>query len=102
MQREERLVPYQSITVADGNSCPWHACDTPGVDTLLLQGLSEELPKVLLPLCRGSGYHQPPVGPQAQVQFLPKNSDIEVEPVRLWSGSSGALGAAGHPRVTGV
>lgn len=64
VQLDERLVPYQSIAVADGDSRPWHARDTPGVDTLPPQGLSEQLPEILLPLHRGSGYHQPPVGPQ--------------------------------------
>ena len=61
---DERLVPYQSIAVADGDSCPWHARDTPGVDTLSLQGLPEQLLKILLPLHRGSGHNQSAVGPQ--------------------------------------
>lgn len=78
-QRSKSGIPYQSITVADGHSCPGHSSDTSSVHTLLLQGLSEEFLKVLLPFHRGSWGHQPPVWLQPQVKQLPKDSHIKVE-----------------------
>lgn len=104
LSRRESLVPYQSITVADGNGCPRHSSDTSSVHTLLPQGLSEELPEVFLPLHRGAWCHQPPVGLQAQVKQLPKDSHVEVEEVVPWTTRPQSLsfqsrGAASHPEV---
>lgn len=97
-------VPYQSITVADGHSCPGHSSDTSSVHALLLQGLSEEFPKVLLPFHRGPWCHQPSVGLQPQVKQLPKDSHIKVEETVPWNTrpqglSLQAQGAASHPEV---
>lgn len=61
----ERRIPYQSITVANGHSCPRHAGDIACVHTVLVQGLPEQLLKILLPFHHGSWHHQPLVGPQA-------------------------------------
>lgn len=102
--RREDLVPYQSITVADGNSCPRHSGDTSGVHTLPLQGLSEEFPKVLLPFHGGPWGHQPPVGLKAQVKQLPKDGHIEIEEGVPWATRPQSLsfqsrGAANHPEV---
>lgn len=99
LNRSESLIPYQSITVANGNSCPSHSGDTSSIHTLLLQGLSEEFLKVLLPLHRGSWCHQPPIGLQAQVKQLPKDSHIEVEETAPQTLAFQVQGAASHPEV---
>ena len=104
LRRRESLVPYQSITVADGNGCPGHSSDTSSVHTFMLQVLSEVLPEVLMPFHRGARCHQPPVGLQAQVKQLPKDSHVEVEEVVPWTTRPQSLsfqsrGAASHPEV---
>lgn len=101
LHRSKSGVPYQSVTIADGYSCPRHSSDTSGVHTLPLQGLAEEFPKVLLPFHRGPWCHQPPVGLQPQVKQLPKDSHIEVEEMVPWTWclSFQAQGTSSHPEV---
>lgn len=67
---DERLVPTNPSQLLMATAAPWHACDTPGVDTLSLQGLPEQLLKILLPLHRGSRHNQP-AGWAAGVSAVP-------------------------------
>lgn len=88
---------YQSVTVADGHGGARHVGDVPGEKAPLLEGLPKKHLKILLPFGHGAQWHQPPVGPQPEVQLLPKNRDVEVEQAAASPAVLGGLihGAAG-------
>lgn len=89
---------YQSITVADGHRGLRHVAHIPGENTVPMDPLLGLFHKVLLPFHKGPGGHQPPVGPQAEVQFFPKHGDIEKQVLSRGRGDRGHLGGiAGHP-----
>lgn len=94
---------YQSIAVADGHGSSGHPGDVTGEKAPLLEGFPEKHLEILLPLRHGSRRQQAAVGPQPEVQLLPKNRDVEVEQAALRGLLRGAAGdaAAGRPRGTG-
>lgn len=92
---------HQSVAVADGHDGAGHVRDVPGEKAPLLEGFPEKHLKILLPFGHGAQWHQPPVGPQPEVQLLPKNRDVEVEQAAASpTGLRGLIqGAAGDTAV---
>ncbi len=68
---------YQSVTVVNGNRGFRHVTDIPSENTVPMDTFLGLFHKVLLPFHKSSRGHQPPVGPQAEVQLFPKHGDIE-------------------------
>lgn len=82
---------YQSVAVADGHGGSGHAGDVAGEKAPLLEGFPEKHLKILLPFGHGAHRHQPPVGPQPEVQLLPENRDVEVEQAAAGPAALGGL-----------
>lgn len=92
------MVTYQSITVTDSHCGLWHVTHIPSENTVPVDTFLGLFHKVLLPFHESAWGHQPPVGPQAEVQLFPKHSDIEKQVLSWGGGDRGHLGGtAGHP-----
>lgn len=92
------LVTYQSITIADSHRGLWHVSYIPSEDTVPIDMFLGLFRKVLLPFHKSPWGHKPPVGPQPEVQFFPKHSDIEKQVLsRCWGDWGHLRGIAGHP-----
>ena len=93
------LGTYQSVTVADSHRSLRHITHIPSENTVPVDTFLGLFLKVLLPFHESPRGHQPPVGPQAEVQFFPKHSDIEKQVLsRGGGGDRGRLGGTtGHP-----
>lgn len=100
-----RAHTYQPITVADGHSATGHPGDVPSEEAVMLQGLPQAQPKVLLPLSHSTWWHQAGVGPQPEVQLAAQHRDVEVDRAAastvLGGRMVGPTAAAGWGRGTG-
>lgn len=95
---------HQSITVVNGNRGPGDVCNVTNKGAVCLEKLPVQYPlrpsgglglletfagiasgyrdisiNLIVPLHHGARRHQPAVGPQAEVELLPKRGDIEEE-----------------------
>lgn len=95
---------HQTIAVVNGNRGPWDVCDVTNEGAVCLEKLSVQYPlcvsggfslvtltgiasggfrdipvDLIVPLHHGTRRHQPAVGPQSEVELLPKSGDVEEE-----------------------
>ncbi|TNN83796.1 hypothetical protein EYF80_005972 [Liparis tanakae] len=89
-----------SITIADSHRGLRHVAHVSSENTVPLDTFLGFFHKVLLPFHKRARGHQPPVGPQAEVQLCPEHSDIEKQVLRRDVADRGHLGGtAGHPAL---